>query len=264
MQIAVNFEVVKATAWLSNLQKKQVPFATATALNETAKDFSMAIIDKMKDVFSNPTPYTLRGVKVLKFAKKDRLQAHVGLRNDSPGKGGAWDRVLGHQFNGGQRAWKRSEGAFMHAGILPSGMAMVPPDDSSWAVKLDAYGNVPPSLIVVLLSYFQAFPEQGYRANSTKKTRDKRAKFGTTAEGYKTINGVVYFVSLRGRGNHLADGIWAKRGTHGSDVAPVLMFVRRPTYRKRIYLKQLGEQIIAKVFSKHFKDSLSKAIQTSK
>ena len=68
MDIAVNFEVLKATAWLTDIQKKQVPFATATALNETAKEFSKEVVDKMKQVFHNPTPYTLRGVKVLRFA----------------------------------------------------------------------------------------------------------------------------------------------------------------------------------------------------
>lgn len=264
MRIAVNFEVAKATAWLTNIQKKQVPFATSVSLNETAKEFSKEVVNKMRQVFINPTPYTLRGVKVLKFAKKDRLRAEVGLRTDSPGKGGAWDKVLGHQFNGGQRAWKRSEAAFMHVGILPSGMNMVPPKDSSWAVQLDAYGNVSPGFITMLISYFQAFPDVGYKANSTKKTRDKRAKYGVTDEGSKTINGVVYFVAHYGRGSHLYPGIWAKRGIHGSDVAPVLLFVRRANYSPRISLRLMGQQLIYKEFNKQFAIAMRTAIETAK
>src|SRR3546814_6873764 len=64
--------------------------------------------------------------------------------------------------------------------------------------ELDAYGNMSRGQVVRLLSYLQAFGEQGYRANATARSRARTAKV-SKASGYKTINGVQYFVS-RGPG----------------------------------------------------------------
>ena len=86
-----------------------------------------------------------------------------------------------------------------------------------------------------LISYFQAFGEQGYKANMSAKGY-QRVHRGTKKQG-----GRRYFVTYgktRGgpritqkgeqdeRTAHLAPGIWAASGTGGADVRPVLMFVR--------------------------------------
>ena len=105
--------------------------------------------------------------------------------------------------------------------------------------QLDAYGNIKGSFLVQLASYFQSFGEQGYRANMTDKRKAKLKGAGRTEQGYKTINGVVYFVShgkmRSGRGGtHLAPGIWAKSGVHGVMVKPIIMFVKKPHYGARL------------------------------
>jgi hypothetical protein len=245
---------------------KQVPFAFSRALNETAKRVQKATYDEMRKKFDRPTPYALRSIAITRSTKAN-LTAIVGLRTDAPGKGMAWDASMAHSFNGGQRRWRKFEAALNSIGILPGNMAAVPPSESSWAITLDQYGNVPRGLIVVLLSYFQAFGEQGYRANSTEKTRTRRAKFGRTESGYKTINGVVYFAVLPGRDKtrHFKQpGIYAKRGIYGVDVAPVLLFVRRPSYQRRIDLERIARDVVANDFNAIFNTELAAAVASAK
>ncbi len=257
--------------------EKQVKKAASVALNESAKKVRNRTTEEFSKQFRNPTNYTKRAMRIPKtgWATRDKLSAVVELRDDAPGKGTPWDKALGHHFTGGQRHWKKFEAALYRIGVLPAGMAAVPAK-GSWAVRLDGYGNISPGQIVQLLAYFQAFGEQGYKANMTAEGRRKLAKIKGKGAGTKSgspkINGVVYFVS-RGKGNwfgnrswrngrmqHLPPGIWAKRGTHGVDVAPVLMFVRRGNYRKRIDLQTIGNEVVAKEFNKDFNAALAHEI----
>lgn len=141
---------------------------------------------------------------------------------------------------------------------------MAVPRDVSWANPLDNFGNPKPSLIVKLIAYFNAFGEQGYRANMTDKRRERLAK----KSGNK-IGGVVYFIS-RGKGmwygrqQHLAAGIWAKRGTHGVDIAPVFLFVKKGSYRQVIDLSSIGESTVIRHWKPEFDRELVTAIRNSK
>ncbi len=99
-----------------------------------------------------------------------------------------------------------------------------------------------------LISYLQASGEQGYRQNMKAKAKAKiedRTTFShiKTRKELKTIRGRVYFVSkgITG-GSSLPPGIWAKSGTHGVEVKPVLMFVRRASYVQRIDLDRVVEK----------------------
>lgn len=245
---------------------KQANFALSRALNETAKRIQQATYEEMRKQFDRPTPYALRSIAIKRSTKAD-LTAIVGLRSDTPGKGMSWEKSLGHQFSGGDRRWRKFEGALNKAGILPNGMAAVPPRESSWAIRLDQYGNVPRGLIVILLSYFQAFGEQGYKANSTDESRRRRAKLGRTASGYRIINGVQYFVVLPGRpkvGHFSQPGIYARRGIHGVDVAPVLLFVRRPSYQRRIDLERIARSVVAKDLNDIFNRELQAALASAR
>lgn len=92
------------------------------------------------------------------------------------------------------------------------------------------------------ISYFQAFGEQGYKANMTE-----RSKRNLITKGTKRMEARRYFVSygkLRGnRSSHLAPGIWAASGTHGVDVRPVLMFVRAGQYMKRLDTDRVAKKV---------------------
>ncbi len=244
---------------------KQVRYAASRALNNVAFGANGEVKEEMKRTFKGgATPYTLSAFKVMK-ATKANLTATMALRTDSGGKARSYNVTLKHLFTGGTRTWKGMEGAFRRLGVLPSGYMIVPGD----ACPLDSYGNPPNALIVQLISYFNAFGEQGYRANMSDKRRNRIEKIGRTASGYKTIGGVQYFVS-RGKGmwygrpQHLPAGIWAKSGIHGSDVRPLFMFVRTGRWRRFIDLQKIGEQVVGKRWQFEFERELTVAMANAK
>lgn len=256
--IEIKVSTISARSVAASLagMNKKVSRAAAGALNDLAFEANAEIKrEMMAKIKGGPTRFTLAAFRVKK-ATPDHLTSVVALRNDTPGKGQTYDKVLRHLFVGGDRAWKRMEGAFRRIGVLPPGQIMVAPTDS-WANPLDAHGNPSRGLIVRLISYFGAFGEQGYKANMTPERRARLAKIGRNDSGYKTIGGVAYFISRGpgmwyGRQQHLAAGIWAKRGTHGVDIAPVFLFVRRGAYRRMFDLERIGRDVVARKWKLQF------------
>lgn len=233
MQITIKTDFSKALKLMQQLQGPQLRQAAAKALNDAAYEARKTVQLEMDRSFDRVTPYIRKSVFVT-LSTPDKLEAVIEPRYMG-GKGVDPQKVLQASVFGGQRRVKRFEAAFMRAGIMPAGYSIVP----GKACPLDRFGNISGAFIVQLISYFQAFGEQGYKANMTAKRKGKLANAGRGESGYKTINGVVYFIAhgkLRsGRGGtHLAPGIWSKSGTHGSTVKPIMMFVRQPTYQKRL------------------------------
>jgi hypothetical protein len=237
-------------------QQKQVTYAASRALNNVAFAVNGRIKDVMRATFrGGATPYTLSAFRVLK-ADKTNLRAVVGLRADSGGKARSYDKTLQHLFSGGVRSFKNMEGAFRRIGVLPPGFMIVPGD----ACPLDGYGNPPRALIVQLIAYFQAFGEQGYRANMTDKTKARLAK----RSGAK-IGGVEYFISRGpgmwyGRPQHLHAGIWSRTGTHGVDIKPIFMFVRAGRWRRFIDLQSVAKHVVDARWQTEFERELSVAM----
>lgn len=235
----------KVMAHLDKIGGAKLKEATADALNDTAFMLRREMQAEMGRVFDRPTPYILRSVQVKK-ATALTMRAEVGPEYMG-GKGVDPAKVLAAEVAGGRRRDKRSEVALRRVGILPPGYVTTIPEKPLPGSD-DGRGNLRGPFITQLLSYFAAFGEQGYRANMTQKRKDKLANVGRTANGYKTINGVQYFVSpvgmrgvsdMKNRARHLAPGIWARSGTHGSNVRPVLMFVRLPTYAVKLSMEKI-------------------------
>lgn len=289
--------------------KRHIPFAVAKTLTALAQMTQRETVKQLRSKLDRPTPWTLNSIFLQRAERTDgdRMMAVVNVQDGNgqrryadgrwPAMGQAFvatgsnkRAVLFQQFAGGKRQWKRFEDRLRKIGVLPAGLAAVPPAKSSWAVALDRYGNIPAGTIVKLLSYFQAFTEAGYSANATAAGRAKLAKKRqrkgtdytvtsasgrTIKRGYIEIGGVVYFAS-GGRGSwsgryssgridqHLPAGIWAKRGIHGSDVAPVLLFVRQPTYQRRIDMPGIARDQYRNNFNRLFRQNLADAIKTAK
>lgn len=246
--------------WLGRAER-QVPYATSLALNRTAAAIQKAITELMPQVFDRPTPYTLRSLRTDR-ATKQRLSATVGFK-DFAGKGTAANRYLLPQVEGGGRRQKRFESALGRIG--PSGYYI-----PAGGAEQDAYGNMSRGQVVRLMSYLQAFGEQGYRANSTEKSRARTAKMGRGEGGYRRINGVVYFIS-RGKGavsgnrtQHLPAGVWRKTGTHGADVAPVLLQVDSVQYERRLPFYETADEIYGLRFEDEFTQAFDQAIATAR
>lgn len=257
---------------------KQIPFATSKALNDTAYAGQKAVVGEMKAKFDRPTPYALRGIVVDKSTKQN-LAAWVKVSDGSASKGTPWMDILAPHFVGGSRVKKKSEQGLVRKGQFQGGKGFLGLGN---AADADAYGNLPKSKIVMLMSYFNSFKENGYKANKTDKQRARMAK-GKRVVGpvqpspYKKIGGVVYFMS-RGRGwfvgqgkgwaggrnQPLAAGIWAKTGTHGADVKPVMLAIKSPSYRKLINMRQIVSAVVERDFKKNFDAAYQMAMRTAR
>lgn len=232
------------------MERTQLPFATAAALTATAKDVQSAETREIKDVFDKPTPWTINSV-YMKAARKDRLQSEVGLKFDA-GKGNAPEKYLRAQMKGGERRLKRFERALYLAGVLPADHFVVPGE----GCPMDAYGNIKAAFIQQLLSYFKAFPEQGYKANMTDRRREALAK------GSRQKPGVVYFVASRG---HLHPGVWARYPfSKGSALKPVLLFVKWTNYEAAFDFNYVAKTEIDRVWKRNFEASWKHALATAR
>jgi len=262
LRLDVRDNIPGAVRWVDDLAK-QTAFATSKAINQTANAVRNELRREVGQVFDRPTPYVVNAMRVKRYSTKSDLRAEVGPAYLG-GKGVDPESVLHAEVFGGPRRLKRSEVALQRVGILPQGFYIVPGEGA----PRDAYGNVPGSFLVQLLSYLQAMGEQGYRANMTDKRKRQLAKVGKSAGGFKTIGGVEYFVAygnLRGgKTAHLHPGIWSRRGIHGSDVKPVLLFVRSPQYRKRFDMGAIGERTVARVFRPAFDAAFVDALRTAR
>ena len=71
MKIDIRADIKSATKGLSRVQKKQIPFATALALNDAAFGARKELRKQAEKKFENPTPFTLNGFQVVKAKKKE-------------------------------------------------------------------------------------------------------------------------------------------------------------------------------------------------
>lgn len=233
---------------LHGLTGQQAAKAYSKALNDTGFEVRRAMQAEMRAVFDRPTNYILKSPRV-QMAKPTALAvtikpAYMG------GKGIDPQKILQAQGHGGRRGDKRSEAALRRVGILPMGYQTAIPA-TPYPGSDDGKGNLRGAFLVQLLSYLQAFGEQGYRANMTDKGRKRVGK------GTKKQAGRRYFVSygrMRGgarmtaknepdsRAQHFAPGIWAASGTGGADVRPVLLFVKPGQYQARLDMDKVAQR----------------------
>lgn len=241
---------------MAGLTGPQVHQAMAEAINMGAGRVKNVMRQEMQSVFDRPTQYALNAVQVQKKAAPNDLTAMVAPTYMG-GKGVDPQKFLAAQEEGGRRQDKRSEVALRRAGILPRGYQTAIPA-TPFAGSEDGRGNLRGSFLVQLISYFQAFGEQGYRANMSDERKKaihnsggKGARFRGPVRGHRFF---VAYGKARGgarwtakgendrRASNLAPGIWAATGTGGADIRPVLMFVKTPTYTPRISVEQVRQR----------------------
>jgi hypothetical protein len=74
--ISVRSNVKELQKSLNAFVEKQIPFAIATACTSTAKLVQAAEIDQLRKTFKNPSPFTLKSIRVIP-ARKNTLTATV-------------------------------------------------------------------------------------------------------------------------------------------------------------------------------------------
>ena len=255
-QVDVRLEAAAFKRGLSDLEKRQLPFATALALTSTAFEIRQNTIRRMGRVFDRPTRHTLKGVSVVK-ATKTTLQALVGF--GFPGGSGSRGEALflddsPHAYllpqeYGGKRPAKRFEKRLRAIGVMRPDEFAVP----AKGFRLNAYGNIPAARFVQILSQLKAFNDAGYDANETSRSR-KRAGAGRAR----------YF-AVRSTGNRptrLPPGIYERRANN--KVKGVIMFVKQPVYRAVLGFRDGAAKTARARLPVNLRRAMDRAIATAK
>lgn len=132
ISLSVKSDIAAVVKRLDRTVWKQVPFAAAKALTDTAKDVQRELNTAIEQVFDQPTPFTQKAVGIA-TATKQSLSARVFLKDVQAA-------YLGLQITGGTR--------------LPKRRALVLPGSG---LKLNQYGNIPRGKVQQLLARKDVF-----------------------------------------------------------------------------------------------------------
>ena len=216
----------KLSATLKNAEK-QLRYAAARAATQTAVKVKEQLVKEMQEVFSKPTPFTLRSIYVLP-ATKDNLTAEVGLKDQAV-------KYLRPQIEGGTREKKRSE-KWLNSFYTPGA-----------AMPLNAYGNITPGRITQILSVTKTHPDIYSRTTSRSKKRNKALP--------------IYFIK-RDKTGKLIPGVWQRVGKR--KVRPKLIFIDNPQYHKRFDFYGIGQRTAIREFKRIFDAAIADAIRTAR
>tara|TARA_R110000868_G_scaffold1684_1_gene13556 strand:- start:266 stop:853 length:588 start_codon:yes stop_codon:yes gene_type:complete len=117
MRIDIKSNIKEVTKGMSSMQKKQIPFAAANAINTTLFELKKEMAKQTVKKLDNPTPFTQRGFLVDK-AKKTKLFGLLFAKEEVA-------KYLHYQIEGGTRS---------------SGKKFAIPTSNA---KLNRYGNIP-------------------------------------------------------------------------------------------------------------------------
>tara|TARA_B100001250_G_scaffold249230_1_gene214245 strand:+ start:1155 stop:1742 length:588 start_codon:yes stop_codon:yes gene_type:complete len=96
MQVNVKTNIKEITKWTTSVQKKQIPFATANAINQTLFQTRKVMMKQTEQKLDNPTPFTVKSFLVDR-AKKTKLIGILFIRE-------AAEKYLKFQIDGGTRS----------------------------------------------------------------------------------------------------------------------------------------------------------------
>lgn len=232
---------------LTDLERKQLPYATMLALNETVRSGRIMVQKAMDKVFDRPTPYAKRGV-VYDRATKTSLVADVAITGDRTRGGLPATAFLGPQVDGGRRTLKAFERQLQQRGYLPAGHVAVP----ARKAPLDRYGNVTQAFLNRVMADLQI----DYRGAGATRVRTK-ASLKRNAN-YRSAR---FFVPERG--SHLSPGVY-QRDPRGRDVFPVLLFVSARAYSVRLRFYDIVQDHASQTFADHFALAFAKALRTAR
>lgn len=126
LAFSVKHNIADVKRTLDDAAKKQLPFAIAKGLTQTAKSTQEKLTSELPRELDKPTPYTMRAFGAT-AATKQRLLSTVFIKPDQ------W-KYLRYQVEGGVRR--------------PAKRAVVVPE----GVRLNQYGNMPRGAIKKLLA----------------------------------------------------------------------------------------------------------------
>lgn len=254
--IAIKADITGLNEVKERLQgmSKQVDYAASRALNSVAFD---AMREGRAHIAAGikATPWTANAWYVRKKASKNNLTASVGWSDYLANKRGhAAEYYLSQHWTGGSRKQKAFESRLQRAGLLPAGMVTVPGKAAPDLRLTDGKGNIKGSALTAILSALGTFTESGYSANASGRRLGKS----------KAASRQVYWAGKPGP--NTPNGIWAideKYKSGRGRLRPVMIFVNRASYQKRLDLGNVAEKSRAR-FDRHFSAELENALRTAR
>lgn len=282
MKLTATDNLREVVAGLDAVETRHAPFATRRTLNRLARECASEGNLEIMRVIDKPLARTMSAVKVFQGATRERPFAVVNVHDGEKGyaiddpralagsKGSIFpNRYLAAQIEGGPRVTKRFESALIKRGVMPPGMQAIYARRSGY---LDQFGNLSGARIVQILAYFQAFPEQGYRANLNGAGRDRlmigrrNRRTGERSFGKGRKFGFSYFVSNGSDGLH--PGVWERNYPNGIDgktfIKPVLLFIKPASYRVRFDFYRVMERTIERELIPTFREEMAKALASAR
>lgn len=277
------------------LSERQARFAAAKAMTTTVVQARDAVYQEMGQVFEDPTPYTMRSLRVqsasMDEAGRQKLDASGRGRAGDRGvmeaalyvKG--WDDVgpgaipaeayLRAQVDGITRRLKRFEKALQSRSLMPAGWQAVPATGPDSAARLDAFGNVSSGQIIQILSQLRVTMTAGHTRNlvsilGSDDDRTKRRKLSQQRLAYGRAGG--QFISVPQQRGRLAPGIYLVEGKYfgarvgygrNGRIKPVFRFVRSTSYQPRLDFYGVAARILNERLRPNFNAAWQQAMATA-
>lgn len=238
--VDISADIDGLIARMSVVERNSVPFWTAAALTQTAKDIQGALVDEMSRVFDRPTRFTLNALYV-KPANKRELTAAVMFK-EGFGSIPAW-RYLGPEVEGGVRPRKSYERRLIEIGAMRADEYAVP----GAGVKLDAHGNISGSFWQLVMAELKAMrdPQQ----NATVVSRKRAAKRGRGRYFVLRPDWPSAAPDAR-QVRNVPPGVYERSG--GGAFRPVIAFVKASAYRKRLDYYGIAKRTLQRNFLGNF------------
>lgn len=235
MNFSFESNIAEWTRDLDRVYRRQVRYATVTALNATVDDVKLHHQTILPAIFDRPTRYTINSLRVMKVSSRRDPEAGVFFKDASRHR----RHYLMPQVVGGVRDHKPFERWLIMRGIMTSAEYAVPAS----GVRLTANGNMSQGTIVQILSQLAAGPDafQWETARSRKRAGASRQR---------------YFVPPPG--SSLKRGVWQRSGK--KRIKPVLMFVSAPTYAKRYAFYEISQERSQFLFPRYFEVAMRAGI----
>lgn len=295
MLLDVRTDLKQAERYLQGLRKDQVPFATAYALTQTAKDAQSNIIEEMQRVFDRPKPFTLNGTFVKAATKRDLTalvklkDGHFGASTESSRRGYP-DKYLAAEITGGARRPTAFEKLLIYNGLMPPGYYAVP---TNFAPR-DPFGNVPPGFYTRIRSQLEIGDEFQRKSRNPTKRRTSapknRMKGPITIEEFQRANRerarrrkqarvrglqkpkarprypIFNVYPGREKNKHLKPGIYERLNSGlGKTLRPLFIYVdRAPSYKPRLHFNKIVQGTVATQLAKNFERGFRLASATAR
>lgn len=224
---------------LTDLEKKQLPYAMRRAIGDVVKAAAVDMKAAMRQDFDRPTPFTLNALYAKPPSGKSGTAAEgfVGIR-DYATKGTPASKYLAPEIEGGGRNTKRFERRLAFAGVVPAGSELIP----GRGAPIDQYGNVSAPFISMMLSQMRASSDP--MQNMSQKTQARLAKRKLLV---KTARGLSPFFEAPSK--HSGAPLVIRRRVGKDKVEPVFFIAgSAPHYSARFDFHGIAQAAYGRLF----------------